>query len=347
MQDSDREKKQLRAELERTHLYGAGLFLSLFVIIYFLIAGWNEQSVPNFFQSLPNFFQSLIINIIALLIAFIMVHVFLKYKKIKTEGTDAMRNAELIEKIAKTKPLLASFLSPAPMKNVKRTISGRGEGSDDGLAGRFEDFCNNNLYRYDLRLMSVATPDDLADKDRSLVIVAFVGADLHIRIFDASGKKVVDKAEDELVSGETLIALKQRLDPFPDERSLSQDDKQEIIGYATSIAGHTHLYSYDFRNFELNIHSNNTVDFETTIFAKKADEESQGKVEGIGIYSDRIAYIVYGGDYSDTRREDTKWSGVLVLKVPTKVGDCKGYWIAHNIDVDDKLVFGKATIRQH
>ncbi len=94
---------------------------------------------------------------------------------------------------------------------------------------------------WDLRLMSVAATKDLLDVGRNLIIVALVGADLHIRIFDASGKKVVDKAESELISGEILTALKKRLNPFPDESSLSKEDKQEIIRNATSIAGHTLL----------------------------------------------------------------------------------------------------------
>src|SRR3989440_420454 len=93
---------------------------------------------------------------------------------------------------------------------------------------------------WDLHLMCVAATKDLLDVGRNLVIVALVGAHLHIRIFDASGKKVVDKAESELISGEILTALKKRLNPFPDEFSLSKEDKQEIIRNATSIAGHTH-----------------------------------------------------------------------------------------------------------
>ena len=87
--------------------------------------------------------------------------------------------------------------------------------------------------------MYVAATKDLLDVGRNLVIVALVGAHLHIRIFDASGKKVVDKAESELISGEILTALKKRLNPFPDEFSLSKEDKQEIIRNAKSIAGHT------------------------------------------------------------------------------------------------------------
>src|SRR2546429_7418792 len=87
--------------------------------------------------------------------------------------------------------------------------------------------------------MCIAATKDLLDVGRNLVIVALVGAHLHIRIFDASGKKVVDKAESELISGEILTALKKRLNPFPDEFSLSKEDKQEIIRNAKSIAGHT------------------------------------------------------------------------------------------------------------
>lgn len=94
---------------------------------------------------------------------------------------------------------------------------------------------------YDLRLMSVNTPDELEDKGHSLVIVGLVGSDLlHIRIFDRKGEKVIDKAENALVRGEALTALKERLDPFPDESRLSQKDKQEIIKHAISSAGHTH-----------------------------------------------------------------------------------------------------------
>ncbi len=88
--------------------------------------------------------------------------------------------------------------------------------------------------------MSVDDADDLEDEGRQLVIVALIGTSLHIRIFDASGDKVVDKAENELVGGETLEALKQRLTPLPEESSLSQRIKREIIANATSIAGHNH-----------------------------------------------------------------------------------------------------------
>ena len=100
----------------------------------------------------------------------------------------------------------------------------------------------DSQYGYELYLMSVVTANDLLNRGRSLVIVALVNMDLYIRIFDQHGEKVVDKTEDMLVSGKTLTALKQSLDPFPDESSLSPEDKQKIIGDATSVAGHTPQY---------------------------------------------------------------------------------------------------------
>ncbi|HYQ92412.1 MAG TPA: hypothetical protein VES89_10155, partial [Candidatus Competibacteraceae bacterium] len=91
----------------------------------------------------------------------------------------------------------------------------------------------------DLRLLSVDTADNLVNEGRNLVIVALVDTNLHIRIFDANGKRVVDKAEDELMSGEMLTTLKKQLNPLPDESGLSPEKKQKIIRDATSIAGHT------------------------------------------------------------------------------------------------------------
>ena len=94
---------------------------------------------------------------------------------------------------------------------------------------------------YDLHLMLVDAIDQLKDGGRNLIIVALVGGDLHIRIFDGSGKKVLNKAENELVDGDALADLKQRLLPLPDESKLSLQDKREIIDNATLVAGHTRL----------------------------------------------------------------------------------------------------------
>ncbi len=86
--------------------------------------------------------------------------------------------------------------------------------------------------------MSVTSAEDITNKGRALVIVALVDDLLNIRIFDANGKKVVDKPENELVGEKAVTALKQQLDPLPVESGLSQDEKQQIIENATSSAGH-------------------------------------------------------------------------------------------------------------
>jgi hypothetical protein len=65
---------------------------------------------------------------------------------------------------------------------------------------------------YSVRFQSAATRADLPSDKRALVIVALIDLKLHIRIFDTDGKQVVDKAEDELLSGEYLTALKRYFD---------------------------------------------------------------------------------------------------------------------------------------
>ncbi len=98
---------------------------------------------------------------------------------------------------------------------------------------------------YGLRLMSIPTDADLVDEGRNLVIVALVGDDLNIRFFDFHGNKVVDKAEKQLISGEKLTALKNRLTPVPDVSALTKEEKQKIIKDATFIAGYTLLPEWD------------------------------------------------------------------------------------------------------
>jgi len=112
--------------------------------------------------------------------------------------------------------------------------------SSDGQADdRFGQSVSVSAPACDLRLMSVNTTDELVGRGRSLVVVALVNSELHVRIFDASGEKVVDKAEHQLEDGEALTELKLWLDPFPDESSLTPEFKQDIIKMATWAAGHT------------------------------------------------------------------------------------------------------------
>ena len=117
----------------------------------------------------------------------------------------------------------------------------------EGVHGFVSEFAKTPI-EHDLRLMSVAVAGGLISGGRSLVIVALVDTRLHIRIFDASGEKVVDKTENELVSGEVLTALKKRLNPLPRDSDLSKADKIKIIEDATLIAGHTRVIPAEFSN---------------------------------------------------------------------------------------------------
>lgn len=64
---------------------------------------------------------------------------------------------------------------------------------------------------YALRLMAVAGIDQIPDMGRGTVIVALAGDNLHIRIFNWRGQKVVDKPESQLLKSESLRALKTEL----------------------------------------------------------------------------------------------------------------------------------------
>ncbi len=92
--------------------------------------------------------------------------------------------------------------------------------------------------REDLRLLAVSKPAELVKEGRDLVVLALVGTQLHVRIFDSGGNMVVDKTEDELVRGETLIELKKRLASTSDYSLLLKESRQKIIRETASIAGH-------------------------------------------------------------------------------------------------------------
>ena len=107
-----------------------------------------------------------------------------------------------------------------------------------------------SLADYGLRLMSISNIDDLPIEGRQLVVVALIGSNLHIRIFDAGGNRIVDKAESELVSGEQLKTLKDRLISLPKELGLTNLQKQQIVEDATSMAGYTVLAeTFAYYNF--------------------------------------------------------------------------------------------------
>jgi len=92
---------------------------------------------------------------------------------------------------------------------------------------------------WNILLMSVDKKDDLTKGGGNLIVIALVKGNLHIRIFDLRGKIVVDKAEDELISGEMLTALKKMLNPVPDAADISDRQKLEFIRNAAAVADYT------------------------------------------------------------------------------------------------------------
>jgi predicted outer membrane repeat protein len=96
--------------------------------------------------------------------------------------------------------------------------------------------------RHSLQLVSAASTDDLPTEGESLVVIALVGSELHVRIFDDKGTEVIDKTEADLTAGQKLTDLKTWLGtvPFPDEATLSGEDQQEKVLCAREIAGYAH-----------------------------------------------------------------------------------------------------------
>lgn len=105
------------------------------------------------------------------------------------------------------------------------------------IAARYE----RDVRAYDLRFMSVASVKDLPEQRQSTVIVARVGDKLHVRIFDAEGRNVVDKAAAKLADGVELTSLEDRLitEPIADGSKLPEDERSKIIERVSSIAGYT------------------------------------------------------------------------------------------------------------
>ena len=180
---------------------------------------------------------------------------------------------------------------------------------------------------YALNLISIATIDELPDEGSSLVIAALVGDNLHIRIFDSDGEKIIDKAENELVSGDTLRILKQRLKDFlVDEISLvdaglSAEDKQEIIRYAVSISGHTLI------DIDLVVGTGNDINDARAIIFKSRRRQTDNLLlveplsihpllNNLGLYtwSDSVPALAAGSTSADLQllKEDPDASGSLL-----------------------------------
>src|SRR5262249_44301225 len=88
---------------------------------------------------------------------------------------------------------------------------------------------------------SVSAVSDLPEWRKAAVILARVGDDLHIRIFDADGNRVVDKGEAKLTGGQEKTLLKGRFqaDRVPNGKSLPPAESRKLLETAAAISGYT------------------------------------------------------------------------------------------------------------
>ena len=119
-----------------------------------------------------------------------------------------------------------------------------------GQTRKGQEFFNKE---YDLRVMPVATLDELPEESEALFVVALVNGRLHIRIFDAIGRRVVDADEAELTGGKELSRLKELLGkiPTPTGLELPEDIKREIIDKATLVTDYSRKENYALKVDEL------------------------------------------------------------------------------------------------
>ena len=96
-------------------------------------------------------------------------------------------------------------------------------------------------FGYALQIPPVDELAELPEDPRALVVIEKVDGDLHLRIFDAAGRKVVDRPQSELFIGRALETLKRELEPWPSVADLSPEARQEIIVNAAACAGHSLL----------------------------------------------------------------------------------------------------------
>ena len=114
------------------------------------------------------------------------------------------------------------------------------------IAARYRD----NVGRYDLSLISVASPTELpprrevidpGSEKKSWLVLARIGGSIHLRIFDQNNKLVVDKIEGDLKNDSALTNLKARFNTEQTSpTALSPQASRQVIANALAAAGYTH-----------------------------------------------------------------------------------------------------------
>jgi len=91
---------------------------------------------------------------------------------------------------------------------------------------------------YNLSLVSIQDANNLPQQGHELVFVGKLGDELLFRIFDETGKMVLDKRESEISNRDgELATFKALLEEAWDQRNLSEFKRKEIIESVTSITG--------------------------------------------------------------------------------------------------------------
>lgn len=108
------------------------------------------------------------------------------------------------------------------------------------LSQRLVDAARDYLDGYQPELTRVADLAALPPSGRKRVIVALVGAEVHLRIFDFGGVQT-DKPESQLQPGVDLEKLRALLvpvtNPLPDTGAMTREKRQEIVDRALKLAG--------------------------------------------------------------------------------------------------------------
>jgi len=97
---------------------------------------------------------------------------------------------------------------------------------------------------FDLQLTSAENLEDLVADGKSLVVVATIGSDLHLRAFDADGRMIINRGGEQLVAGAELDSLKevvQKQSATEQPEELMQLEEDDIIDLAFSLAGESRV----------------------------------------------------------------------------------------------------------
>lgn len=92
---------------------------------------------------------------------------------------------------------------------------------------------------YEFQLTTVSNLGALPKTGQALVLLAKVGAHLHLRIFDQTGKLVIEKTQQQMLAGTTLDSLKEVFSGGapPDVDKLTNDEIQNLVDCAVHVSG--------------------------------------------------------------------------------------------------------------